>query len=310
MTRPPRSEITPEALFHSRRRFLAGLGAAAAGAALAACLPPAAAPTPAPTGEGAPTRTPPPDEVTPEESANAFNNYYEFSTNKSAVRGLAADLQTAPWPVEVGGLVRNPGTFLVEDLIAQFGEEERVERMRCVEGYSMVIPWLGFPLARLLEEVEPTDEAAYVRFEALFDPEQMPGQSGRTFDWPYTEGLRLDEARHDLTILATGAYAKPLAPQKGGPIRLVVPWKYGFKSIKAIVRIDLVAEQPTTFWNAYAPNEYGFYSNVNPAVDHPRWSQATEQRLGERGRRYTLLFNGYEEEVAHLYEGMDLREFY
>lgn len=308
MPSPPRSEITPEALVFSRRRFLAGLGAAAAGVALAACAPSPGAP--APGDEALPTRTPPPDVLTPEDDANAYNNYYEFSTNKSAVRGLAADLETAPWTVEVGGLVRNPSAYLVEDLLTRFAQEERVERMRCVEGYSMVIPWLGFPLARLLEEVEPTEEAGYVRFEALLDPEHMPGQRGRTFDWPYTEGLRLDEARHELTILATGAYDQLLTPQKGGPIRLVVPWKYGFKSIKAIVRIDLVAEQPTTFWNAYAPNEYGFYSNVNPEVDHPRWSQATEQRLGERGRRYTLPFNGYAEEVAHLYEGMDLREFY
>jgi sulfoxide reductase catalytic subunit YedY len=208
--------------------------------------------------------------------------------------------------VEVGGLVGNPQVFGLEDLLA-FGQEERIYRMRCVEAWSMVIPWNGFPLHKLLEVVEPTSDAAYVRFETLYDPERMPGQRSSILDWPYVEGLRMDEAMHDLTILATGLYGKDLLPQNGAPIRLVVPWKYGFKCIKSIVKIDLVAAMPDTSWALYAPNEYGFYANVNPKVDHPRWSQATERRIGENGRRETLLFNGYEAEVAHLYDGLDLK---
>jgi sulfoxide reductase catalytic subunit YedY len=310
MSSPPRSEITPEWLFGSRRAFLLGLAAASAALGLMACAgsgsPPASGGRASPPP---PSPTPPADVPTPEETANAFNNYYEFSTNKSAVRGLAADLVTSPWSVAVGGLVRRPGSFALSDLVERFPQVERVERMRCVEAYSMVVPWTGFPLSQLLDAVEPTAEARYVRFEALYDPEQLPGQRRSPFTWPYVEGLRLDEARHPLTILATGAYGQPLTPQKGGPLRLVVPWKYGFKSIKAVVRIDLVAEQPATFWNTYAPGEYGFYSNVNPAVDHPRWSQASEYRVGV-GRRPTLPFNGYAEEVAALYEGMDLRKEY
>ncbi len=302
MSRPSRSEITPEWLFLSRRAVLLGLAAAAAAAGLAACARSG-------SGSTSPTASPPPDAVTPEEEANAYNNYYEFSTNKGAVARLAAGLVTSPWTVEVGGLVNKPATYTVDELVERFPPVERVERMRCVEGYSMVIPWLGIPLVQVLDAAEPTAEARYVRFVALNDPARMPGQQGGTFDWPYVEGLRIDEARHDLTILATGAYGKPLAPQKGAPIRLVVPWKYGFKGIKAIVRIELVAEQPTTFWNAYNPGEYGFYSNVNPQVDHPRWSQASEYRVGE-GRRPTRMFNGYADEVESLYDGMDLRRNY
>jgi methionine sulfoxide reductase catalytic subunit len=206
-----------------------------------------------------------------------------------------------------GGLVRNPRTFDLDDLRA-FGVEERIYRMRCVEAWSMVIPWLGFPLSRLLNQVEPTSGAKYVRFETLFDPEQMPGQRSGPYEWPYVEGLRLDEAMHDLTILSTGLYGRELLPQNGAPIRLVVPWKYGLKSIKSIVKINLVEDMPVSLWMAAAPREYGFYANVNPDVPHPRWSQATERRIGENGRRDTLLFNGYEEEVAPLYAGMDLRK--
>jgi len=191
-----------------------------------------------------------------------------------------------------------------------FPPEERIYRLRCVEAWSMVLPWLGFPLASLLKAVEPTSEAKYVRFETLYDPDQMPGQRSPYYQWPYVEGLRLDEAMHDLTLLATGLYGKPALPQNGAPLRLVVPWKYGFKSIKSIVKIDLVAEQPTSLWMAAAPNEYGFYANVNPAVDHPRWSQASERRIGETGRRKTLPFNGYAEQVASLYAGMDLATYY
>jgi sulfoxide reductase catalytic subunit YedY len=210
----------------------------------------------------------------------------------------------------VGGLVRNPKTYDMDDLRQHFPAEERIYRLRCVEAWSMVIPWLGFPLAALLQEVEPLPEAQYVRFETLYDPDQMPGQKSPWYDWPYVEGLRLDEAMNDLAILATGIYGKELLPQNGAPVRLVVPWKYGFKSIKSIVKIDLVEEMPVSLWMAAAPDEYGFYANVNPNVDHPRWSQATERRIGETGRRDTLMFNGYEDEVAYLYKDMDLREHF
>ena len=207
-------------------------------------------------------------------------------------------------------MVNKPQTFGIEDILKKFPREERIYRLRCVEAWSMVIPWLGFPLKQLLDEVEPASDAKYVRFETLMDPEQMPGQRDNYFEWPYIEGLRLDEAMHDLTILSTGLYGKELLPQNGAPLRLVVPWKYGFKSIKSIVRIDLVSEMPTSLWMAAAPHEYGFYANVNPEVNHPRWSQASERRIGELSRRKTLMFNGYEEEVAQLYAGMDLRENY
>jgi len=304
------SEITAEHVYLSRRKFMTGIGALAASAlVVSGCGPKTAAPTAAPSNEPSPQAGAGQDDLqdalTSYEAINSYNNYYEFSLDKEAVAGLARDFQASPWTVEVGGLVANPRTFDLDDL-RQFGEEERVYRMRCVEAWSMVIPWLGFPLAKLLQEVEPTSEAQYVRFETLYDPEQMPGQKSRMFDWPYVEGLRLDEGLHDLTILATGIYGKPLLPQTGAPVRLVVPWKYGFKSIKSIVKIDLVAEMPVSLWMAQAPNEYGFYANVNPNVPHPRWSQASERRIGETGRRKTLMFNGYEEEVAGLYAGMDL----
>jgi sulfoxide reductase catalytic subunit YedY len=240
-----------------------------------------------------------------------YNNYYEFTPEKEAVAPLAKNFMTAPWTVAVGGLVSKPRTYGVEDLLARFTQEERIYRLRCVEGWSMVIPWQGFPLASLLREVEPLSSAKYVRFETLYDPDQMPGQKNDTFyEWPYAEGLRLDEAIHDLTLLSTGLYGKTLLPQSGAPIRLVVPWKYGFKSTKSIVKIDLVERQPVSFWMAAAPNEYGFYSNVNPDVPHPRWSQATERRIGELSRRKTLLFNGYGDEVVGLYTGMDLKANY
>jgi sulfoxide reductase catalytic subunit YedY len=240
------------------------------------------------------------------EDITGFNNFYEFTTSKTGVVDVARDFVTSPWTVQVGGLVNKPTTFDLDDIQSRFPQEDRIYRLRCVEGWSMVIPWIGFPLAKMIEEVEPQSEAQYVRFETLLDPDQMPGQKSLPYPWPYVEGLRLDEAMHGLTILATGIYGKPLPPQSGAPVRLVVPWKYGFKSIKSIVKIDLVADQPTSTWMAVLPNEYGFYANVNPNVDHPRWSQATEQRIRESGRRPTLLFNGYEEEVAELYEGLDL----
>ncbi len=307
------SEITPEHVYLSRRKFMVGIGALAiAPAVLSACnaLAPAA---PSPTVDPAATPAPTPDlkaELTPYEAVTNYNNYYEFSTDKEAVARLAKDFRVRPWTVTVGGLVHKPQVFDVDALTQQFPPEERIYRLRCVEAWSMVIPWLGFPLARLLQAVEPMSNARYVRFETLLDPDQMPGQRSPWYQWPYVEGLRLDEAMHDLTILSTGLYGKSLLPQNGAPLRLVVPWKYGFKSIKSIVKIDLVEEQPTSLWMAAAPNEYGFYANVNPDVSHPRWSQASERRIGETGRRRTLPFNGYAEEVASLYAGMDLRANY
>jgi methionine sulfoxide reductase catalytic subunit len=311
------SEITPEHLYLSRRRFMQLAATVGISAALAACSPGGAS-TPIPTAPAAVTGsndvpTAPDDiveELTPFETVTNYNNFYEFSLDKEAVAPLSKDFRTSPWEVEVSGLVNKPRTFGYEDLKNMFDQEERVYRMRCVEGWSMVIPWLGFPLAKLLQEVEPTSNAQFVRFETILDPDQMPGQRRATFPWPYQEGLRLDEAMNDLTILSTGLYGKDLLPQNGAPIRLVVPWKYGFKSIKSIVKIELVDKAPSTLWSSVAPNEYGFFANVNPDVSHPRWSQSSERRIGEGGRRPTLLFNGYAEQVAYLYEGMDLSLYY
>lgn len=245
------------------------------------------------------------DTLTPLEAITNYNNFYEFDTSKGGVARAAKGFVTRPWAVSVEGLVNKPKVFDLDELL-KFPLEERIYRLRCVEGWSMVIPWIGFPLQKLLEKVEPTSQARYVAFQTLLDPQRMPNQRTGVLDWPYVEGLRLDEAMHPLTIIATGLYGETLPPQDGAPIRLVVPWKYGFKSIKSVVKISLVADEPPTTWNLQAPYEYGFYSNVNPNVDHPRWSQATERRIGEYGRRNTLLFNGYGEQVVHLYQGMDL----
>jgi sulfoxide reductase catalytic subunit YedY len=251
---------------------------------------------------------PPVDEkLTPFEDITNYNNYYEFSTNKQAVAYKSRNLVTRPWTVEVGGLAHRPRVFDLDDLLKISPPEERIYRLRCVETWSMVIPWVGMPLARLLDQVQPTSEARYVAFTTLADPEQMPNVTTGILDWPYVEGLRLDEAMHPLTILASGLYGETLLPQNGAPLRLVVPWKYGFKSIKSIVKIELTASEPPTAWNKAAPDEYGFYSNVNPRVSHPRWSQSKERRIGEFGLRDTLMFNGYGEQVAHLYAGMDLK---
>jgi len=239
------------------------------------------------------------------QSITNYNNFYEFDTSKSGVARAAQGFVTRPWSVSVDGLVNKPRVFDLDELL-KIQQEERVYRFRCVEGWSMVIPWIGFPLKTLLDKVEPTSQARYVAFQTLLDPKRMPNQSFGVLDWPYVEGLRLDEAMHPLTIMATGLYGETLPPQDGAPIRLVVPWKYGFKSIKSVVKISLVAEEPPTTWNTQSPDEYGFYSNVNPNVPHPRWSQATEQRIGEYGKRNTLMFNGYGEQVAALYQGMDL----
>lgn len=292
-----------------------GVGAVVAGSLLSACgVPQVGSPTetpatPDPTSEPKVKATADElgDPLTSFKAVTNYNNFYEFTTNKERVARLAEDFITSPWTVEVGGLVHKPRTFDIDDL-RQFPQEERIYRLRCVEAWSMVIPWVGFPLSELLKDVEPTSKAKFVRFETLFDPDQMPGQKNSTFDWPYVEGLRLDEAMHDLTLMATGLYGKSLLSQNGAPVRLVVPWKYGFKSIKSIVKIDLVEEMPMSLWMAAAPQEYGFYANVNPSVSHPRWSQASERRIGESGRRETLMFNGYAEEVAGLYAGMDLKK--
>ncbi|MFQ5704019.1 MAG: protein-methionine-sulfoxide reductase catalytic subunit MsrP [Gemmatimonadales bacterium] len=289
------SEITDERLFWNRRQFVG----AAAGAAAASILP-----WPAGTGrvDG--------DKLTPYDAVTSYNNFYEFGTRKEDPARNAHTLRTRPWSVVVEGEVHRPKVFDIEDLLRRFPAEERIYRLRCVEAWSMVIPWMGFPLAELLKSVEPTSNAKYVAFTTLYDPKQMPGQRRNILDWPYVEGLRLDEAMHPLTLLATGLYGKELLNQSGAPIRLVVPWKYGFKSIKSIVKIRLVRDQPPTAWNLAAPHEYGFYANVNPKVDHPRWSQKRERRIGKLIKQPTLMYNGYGDQVADLYQGMDLQKYY
>ena len=251
-----------------------------------------------------------PDELTPYEDVTTYNNYYEFGTGKRDPSRNAQQFQPRPWTVTVEGEVARPGTIDLDDLLRPHTAEERIYRLRCVEGWSMVIPWLGIPLADVLGRFEPTSAARFVEFETLHDPDRMPGQRRAILDWPYLEGLRLDEALNPLTLLATGVYGKPLPNQNGAPLRLIVPWKYGFKSIKAIVAIRLKKTQPMTTWPAAIPREYGFYANVNPHVDHPRWSQARERRIGELFKRDTLIFNGYADQVAALYAGMDLRRYY
>jgi sulfoxide reductase catalytic subunit YedY len=302
--RPPdisASEITDESLYLNRRSFIATsglLGVAAATGALPGCL------------KASPTDEQGDDKLTPYKDVTTYNNYYEFGTGKDDPAENAGAFRTRPWSVAVEGLVKKPAVYNLEDILRPVTQQERVYRLRCVEGWSMVIPWLGFPLAALINRVEPTSQAKFVEFTTLMDPRQMPGQRRPVLDWPYTEGLRLDEAMHPLTILATGLYGRPLPNQNGAPLRLVVPWKYGFKSIKGIVKLRFTDRQPATAWNKAAPSEYGFYSNVNPEVDHPRWSQAKERRIGEFLRRRTLMFNGYGDQVARMYAGMDLRRNY
>ena len=321
MTKKLSSGITPETSYSSRRDFIKALGVAGVSAAvLAACqqkpfLPGEEIPVePSLTDEPGITPLEPGttdefgDALTNYDDVISYNNFYEFTTDKEGVVRLAENFQTNPWEVKIGGLVEKPQTISIDEVRRRYPAEERIYRMRCVEGWSMIIPWQGFPLATLLEDVKPTAEAKYVRFESIYDPKELPGQKNLYFPWPYVEGLRLDEATHDLTILATGLYGKGLLPQNGAPVRLVVPWKYGFKSIKSITKIDLVSEMPVSLWMESAPNEYGFFANVNPTVDHPRWTQATERRIGEFSRRPTMMFNGYEKEVAALYESMDLNE--
>ena len=291
------SEITPEEVYLNRRTFMKGLGAIAA----VGMLSPSSV---------LPDNIGNEDELTSFKSITHYNNFYEFSTNKEEVAELSRALTTSPWDVEVTGLVKKPAKFSADDLKSKYTQEERIYRLRCVEGWSMVIPWSGFPVASLLKDVQPTSKAKFVKMTTLMRPSEMIGQKSWWYDWPYVEGLRLDEAMNDLAIFATGLYGKDLPKQNGAPIRLVVPWKYGFKSIKSIVKIELVEKMPKSLWMKATPSEYGFYSNVNPNVSHPRWSQKTERRIGEFRRRKTLMFNGYEEEVNSLYSGMDLKKYF
>jgi methionine sulfoxide reductase catalytic subunit len=315
----PAREVTPEHLYLNRRNFMRAGAAAASVIATGTVYRQLNRTTSTPlltsvvenyarAPKDAAARGFDLDEAhTPAEKATNYNNFYEFTTDKQMAAEKAKKFVARPWQISVEGLVHRPAKFDVDELLKLIPLEERIYRMRCVEAWSMVVPWIGFPLAKLLERVEPMANAKFVAFETLVDPERFPNQRGRVLDWPYVEGLRLDEAMHPLAILAAGMYGRLLPGQNGAPLRLIVPWKYGFKGIKSIVKIRLVAEQPPTTWNLSAPSEYGFYANVNPAVAHPRWSQATEQRLGEAGRRATLPFNGYAEHVAQLYRGMDLR---
>jgi sulfoxide reductase catalytic subunit YedY len=326
---PKASEITPESLYLRRREFIKNgaafvAGSAAFGGGLLWLTG---------VGKGKPPAPPPAVEeppvaaagglaiaergkykvdepLTPFDDITRYNNFYEFGLDKGDPARNAHTLKPRPWTLEVDGEVKKSLIVDVDTLLRWFPLEERIYRMRCVEAWSMVIPWVGFPLAALINKLEPTSKAKYVAFETLRDPEQMPGQRTRVLDWPYVEGLRLDEARHPLTLLAVGLYGKVLPNQNGAPLRLVVPWKYGFKGIKSIVKMRFTETEPPTTWNRSAPGEYGFYANVNPSVDHPRWTQASERRIGELGRRKTLPFNGYADQVASLYSGMDLRKFY
>ena len=300
----PSSEITDESLYWSRREFLKATGLGVAG--VGGLIPLA---NPLTTGDWRPA-TVRDDKLTPYEDVTGYNNFYEFGTDKGDPKANATRFRTRPWKVEIAGEVKRPAAYDLDELLKPHTPVEKGYRLRCVEGWSMVIPWIGFPLSKILEQVEPTESAKYVAFQTLLDTKRMPNQQTGVLDWPYVEGLRLDEAMHPLTILATGLYGEALPPQDGAPIRLVVPWKYGFKSIKSIVKIALVANEPPTTWNIQAPNEYGFYSNVNPNVPHPRWSQARERRIGEFRLRDTLMFNGYGEQVAHLYTGMDLKRVF
>jgi sulfoxide reductase catalytic subunit YedY len=298
-TDPRPREITDRGLFLRRREFLAGGAAAAGGLVLAACSRDQTARA---------DDAPPKDAVTSEKAATSYNNFYEFGTDKGDPSRLAGSLRVRPWTIAVEGEVAKPGEIGIEDVLRRWPREERIYRLRCVEAWSMVIPWLGFPVRDLLARFEPTSRARFVQFVTLLDPKQMPGQRTDILDWPYREGLRMDEAMHPLAIFATGMYGHDLPNQNGAPIRLVVPWKYGFKSIKSIVRIRLVEKRPETTWHEEAPKEYGFYANVNPNVDHPRWSQKRERRIGELWKRPTLFLNGYADQVGSLYAGMDLRK--
>jgi sulfoxide reductase catalytic subunit YedY len=320
---PVASEITPQSAYQSRRDLIRWMAGGSAGIALAGWAQRdaraqmvqrpgklAALPAVRSNVSGAATM----EKSTDYKDASTYNNFYEFGTDKSDPARLAGKFQPTPWTVEVEGLVRKPARYAIEDLLKLSAQEERIYRLRCVEGWSMVIPWIGYSLSKLIERVEPLGSAKYVEFHTAADPKTMPGLSASMLEWPYVEGLRMDEARHPLTLLAFGMYGEVLPNQNGAPLRLMTPWKYGFKSGKSIVRIRFTEKETRTSWTRSAPTEYGFYANVNPNVDHPRWSQATERRIGEDGlfakRRKTLMFNGYESQVGQLYAGMDLRKFY
>ncbi len=296
------SEITPRDVYVNRRDFIGQSAAFVAGAGLTPRLLDSA---------GAPPRQELQDDLTPFEDVTTYNNYYEFGMDKRDPVRNSGDFVPVPWSVEVGGLCNKPGTYAIEDLIRQDEVVERTYRMRCVEAWSMVIPWMGVPFRSIISRLEPMADAKFVAFETVVRPEQMPGQRRvGGLDWPYVEALRIDEAAHPLTLMVTGLYGRDLLNQNGAPLRLVMPWKYGFKGIKSIVSITFTESMPPNTWNIQTPNEYGFYANVNPNVDHPRWTQARERRIGELRRRPTLMFNGYEEEVGHLYAGMDLTRWF
>jgi methionine sulfoxide reductase catalytic subunit len=318
---PASSEITPRAVYEERRRILKWMATGVAGASLAtwaqreALAQQVTKPGKLPvlsgarsTVAGAVTM----EKITEYKDATSYNNYYEFGTDKADPAQNAHTLKTKPWTVEIEGLVKKPGKYAIEDLLKLSAAEERIYRLRCVEGWSMVIPWVGYSLSNLINKVEPMGNARFVEFLSLADPKTMPFVGSRVLDWPYAEGLRMDEAMHPLTMLAFGMYGEVLPNQNGAPVRIVVPWKYGFKSAKSIVKIRFAEQMPKTAWNKAAANEYGFYSNVNPEVDHPRWSQATERRIGEDGlfakKRKTLMFNGYEAQVGQMYAGLDLKK--
>jgi sulfoxide reductase catalytic subunit YedY len=304
------SEITDEKLYYNRREFIK-MASAVLGIAVNSIIPPiilASQENQWKRGPKGPYDTD--EELTPYQAVTTYNNFYEFGTDKDDPYLNSKNFKPQPWTVKIEGEVKKPATYNLEDILKPVKLEDRIYRMRCVEGWSMVIPWLGFPLADLIKRVEPTSKAKFVKFTTVYRPEEMSGQKRRVLDWPYIEGLRMDEAMHPLTILVVGLYGKQIPNQNGAPLRLIVPWKYGFKGIKSIIKIEFIEYQPPTTWSLYAPNEYGFYSNVNPEVDHPRWSQKTERRIGEFLKRKTLMFNGYTEHVAHLYSGMDLGKYY
>ena len=306
------SEITPRSLYMKRRAFIASTGLATGLAVLGGVLP-----TTAQAGYGGKAldftrnkRFATDEEPTKYASVTQYNNFYEFGTDKADPAKYAHQLTTDPWTVSITGEVEKPGNYQLEDILKPHALEERIYRFRCVERWSMVVPWIGFSLADLIRRFAPTSRAKYVEFKTLYRPSEMPGQRRRVLDWPYVEGLRMDEAMHPLTMLVVGLYGEVLPNQNGAPLRLIVPWKYGFKSIKSIVSINFTEHQPVSSWTRAAPNEYGFYSNVNPQVSHPRWSQKRERRLGDFFKRDTLMFNGYGEQVAHLYKGMDLKKYF
>ena len=318
---PDASEITPESIYQSRRQLIRLMAGGGAGAALASWASREAfaqawvAPGQNLALAGSKSSVAGAlslEKVTEYKHASSYNNFYEFGTDKADPAQNAHTLKTSPWSVQIEGLIKKPGTYALEDLLKLSAQEERVYRLRCVEGWSMVIPWVGYSLSALIRKVEPLGSAKYVEFVTLADPKTMPGVNYRVLEWPYGEALRMDEAMHPLTLLAFGMYGEVLPKQNGAPLRLVVPWKYGFKSAKSLVKIRFTDKQPATAWNKAAKNEYGFYSNVNPDVDHPRWSQASERRIGEDGlfdrKRKTLIFNGYEAQVGQLYAGMDLKK--